>query len=230
MACTADKNSSLCAIEKNIKLLTEALSNQIKIQKLDFLENSPQVFRRDKRGFLWIGNIFHYCCELITTKLYAKQASNIKDLNSHLNRVLDLTRETSNNTFLLKKHYDEFTNQVKHVTDAIAKNLINLQEQLNNKNASPDTAAYFHGNMQNLWQAIMQTYKFSNLRNVKAHCNVKKLSKSILPVDYLRKDLQILQERLREQNHDIEVNLDTELESIYDLPLTTYLDKKYFKA
>lgn len=222
--CNTDENSTQCLLEKNLNLIQSKIQEQFQIQR-DYFTNYNISINRKSRGVLWIGHVATFCCEIVTSDALARQNENVMQVNSNLNKVLNLARENDNNTKLLNDHFNKFAQDSQNITLKINENLKSLQNQILQLKKRPDLSEDLLLSLQNLWQALFQNLKFDNLRHVHALCQSNKLSQSVVPPNLLLNDLKILEDHLNSENHTLAIKLKTELHLFYRLPLTNCIWK-----
>src|SRR5436190_2650635 len=207
-------------LEQNLSLIQVQISRQIKIQKSYF---TSEVFptSRKARGILLIGRALHFCCSVVHDEMFERSLKQQQNLNSHLNSVLDLARQNDNNSRILQEHLQSFAQETRYVTDKIQENLQILAAEIIQLTKNPDISQHMLLNLLNLWTATFQNFKYDNLRHVRAECNLKKLTKSLIPEKLLRNDLNIVQNQLIKDGHSLAMNLKDEIHLFYELPLTT---------
>jgi len=217
--CLVKNDSTECKLEEELRKIKLHLVNQLKVAQHSFLQNDDFNYHRNRRGILFLGKLMNLCCNLITTTMFEKSLANEKHLNYNLNKVLNFSRQNSNNTNLLKEHFDSFSVQVKKISDRVNSNLLNLQEQILNITLFPDLSRNLFAEIGDLWQTILLLSQNGNLNKVKNLCHLKLLSKEIVPSHLLRDELNPINLHLLENNFTLAINPLKEIELYYNLPL-----------
>ncbi|KAL4135810.1 hypothetical protein QTP88_007397 [Uroleucon formosanum] len=123
----SEKNTNYCKITKQIITLLNTINKNTEENALDMSDMLIKMFnnKRSKRGIQFIGNLYHFCCNVATEKqlrnLYtnddiSQQIKKFKDaffpdhqdlvnITSELNKY---TKTNSNNLEILKTSFREF--------------------------------------------------------------------------------------------------------------------------
>lgn len=207
--CTLNNNSYECRLENELQLIKSHLLTQISIAQNSFLQRDEKKFYRRPRGIALLGKFFNLCCSLITESMFDKSLHNEEDINTNLNRVLNFSKQNSRNADKLKEHFDNFSLQVKNISDRVNLNLFKLQEQILNITLFPDLTKNLFAEIGSLWQTILINTQTNNLREVKNYCRSKRLSKEIIPTELLREELIPINTHLITNSFELAINPDT---------------------
>ncbi|CAI6353626.1 unnamed protein product [Macrosiphum euphorbiae] len=220
------KNTNYCKITKQIITLLKTINKNTEENALDMSDMLIRMFnnKRSKRGIQFIGNLYHFCCNVATEKQLKNLYTNEDMINQQIKKFKDAfvsdhqdlvnitselnkyTKTNNNNLDILKTSFREF------IKEEIGNDML---EKTNHENT-------IQGMQEIIFSLLTTMLKFTNYEKDSSnhlHCKLQKIPTRLIRPNILEKDLINLSEILQKDGYELVIPTE-DLSAYYSLPIT----------
>lgn len=224
-SCTTSRlnySKSYCQIQDYLIDLQNKIHDQINAEEELF--KNPQPEKRIKRSLSFIGDFFSWCCGIANQHEIHDLVENEEELKKHSNDLTDLVTIEHKDLKLTTDNLNNFTQNIKGLTDKVHYALRTMQNEINTftKSNTENNQLFF---TQQSWTYQYINYYHDNLRYVKLSCKSNTLSETIIPQTTLLQDLQKISSTAQKFNLIPAIPLQR-INLYYKLPITTCFQTK----
>ncbi|XP_050544216.1 uncharacterized protein LOC126907157 [Daktulosphaira vitifoliae] len=184
-----NKDTNYCNIINQSLVILKNINKNMWENQLDL--NDFNFNKRSKRGIQFLGNGFHFCCNVATEKQLKNFYSNEQILKDQFNKLKDV-----------------FTSDHKDLND--------ITSQLNNYTSNTNIKIEL---LKTAFQKINdENRNNARMSNAHLHCKNNKIPPRVLSTDILYKDLLKLQKTINKDGYELVIPIKN-LHSYYNLPI-----------
>ncbi|XP_050547921.1 uncharacterized protein LOC126909530 [Daktulosphaira vitifoliae] len=216
-----NKDTNYCNIINQSLVILKNINKNMWENQLDL--NDFNFNKRSKRGIQFLGNGFHFCCNVATEKQLKNFYSNEQILKDQFNKLKDVF--TSDH-----KDLNDITSQLNNYTSNTNIKIELLKtafQKINDENRN--NARLEDNNLNNSIQGIQEILftimsvfskliDYERMSNAHLHCKNNKIPPRVLSTDILYKDLLKLQKTINKDGYELVIPIKN-LHSYYNLPI-----------
>lgn len=212
------ENTPACTIANNTIKLHQAINDLL--QKFKPSEQNHSTSRQ-KRGIQIIGQIFDFCCDLVTHEklhnTYLSQESAI----DHLNRIQQIVHQDHKDLLQSSQIFHSTTTKIEETLQQAENEVQSLADHIEKHETSElqltyhMLAASFNIHMQT-YAALYQQY----LNHINYFCDKKLIPSSLITEKTLKEDLSILETKIKPFNYQLAI-LQENIQLYYQNPLVS---------
>jgi hypothetical protein len=221
-------NNSTCEIFHSLTNIEEALFSEIstKQTKLSQLKNiTKNNVTRRRRGIEAIGDLFHWCCSLVTEGELTSYVKTEDELTTHVNNLQKFIKAEHQDLVADTKHLNTMARDIEHLFYDARFKMNNWQKKFQ---AEEQTTLEEATNQ--LLTTMLKTTTFiylirlqQNLKEIKIHCSNKQLSELAVNKHELQVKLQDIHRKIQKENYTLAFP-EEDVHHLYNLRLTSCIE------
>lgn len=225
--CSKKKKNHYCKITEQILIALTNISNHAKENEIDISEMYIQPFdnnKRYKRGVQFLGNLYHFCCNVATEKQLRQFYSNEEKLNLQINKFKNIFISDHNDLINITSEIHKYTVRNDNNIDILRTSFTDFinETRSNEKNEKSDRKHAILGLQEIIYKIISILKQFTDYErdtSTHLHCKLHKIPTTIIKPDIIRNDLQKLSATLLKDGYELVIPIH-DISAYFNLPIT----------
>lgn len=221
-----NKDNNYCNIMDQTIILLDTINKHIKKNENDLfndLTNTQPKNRISKRGIQFLGNLYHFCCNIATEKQLKHLYTNDEKIKIQIDKLKNIFVSDHDDLTRITTELNDYTNITKNKLNLL-KNTLNLfveeekQNVLINQNRQENTIQGVQEIIYKLMTIILKISNHESKSSVHLHCKLGKIPPSIVEPEILEKDLKKLSNVIDKDEFQLVIPIDN-MSAYYNIPI-----------